>query len=814
MKKTLLLLLIAALPLMAWADSSGTCGINVTWTFVESTGTLTISGTGSMYDYKSTKPSDVPWYSYRDKIKSVIIEEGISRIGNVVFWHCSNLASVTIPSTVVGSGDGSFMACEKLDDVYISDLESWCNITFENITSNPLRYAKHLLVNSTEVVDLLIPSAVTTVKNYAFVEFCGLKTVTFHSNVASIGVSSFDGCTGLLSVVFPESINSIGEYAFRGCSNLERIELPDKSITIGYFAFNSCALKSIFIPALAKIEQGAFEKNPLTAIHISDLAAWCSRSWMYTVQGPNGTSYSYANPLQDAQHLYLNGVEVKNLVIPETVRNIGNAAFYGCKGLTSVVIPPSVQYIGKYAFYDCGNITSLDLSGTMTTIPEYAFYGCSSLTSITIPSSVINIDDYAFHNCRSLSSVSLPNSLEKIKANNFNYCTALNSIIIPESVKEIGDNVFYKTGMYENQPDGLIYFDNWCGGYKGTLAEGGSLLIKEGTKGLFNSYRSKGSYKTNWTSVLPNAGSIVIPNSVKYSSVAFSNMPNLLSVSIGSGLNLNSFNFTNSTELTSVIVDCKTVGGFKNLKKLKTVVMGYSVRTISDYAFQGCESLEKVRLPNGIESVGQYAFEGCTGMTTLTIPNSINTIDQYAFSNALGLTSVTTQITIPRTLNENGFTCTASGYDSRTIYYVATLYVPRGRKAIYENISAWKLFSSKVEADVCYTLTYVLDGVVYKSVDIQPGVVITPEPAPVKSGFVFDGWRTVPDTMPEHDVIVYGHFEPYTTSIKNIIDCDEYQRTDNKWYNKENPFYSLSGQRLAAPKKGLNIVDGRKVVVK
>jgi len=68
--------------------------------------------------------------------------------------------------------------------------------------------------------------------------------------------------------------------------------------------------------------------------------------------------------------------------------------------------------------------------------------------------------------------------------------------------------------------------------------------------------------------------------------------------------------------------------------------------------------------------------------------------------------------------------------------------------------------------------------------------------------------------MPEHDVIVYGHFEPYTTSIKNIIDCDEYQRTDNKWYNKENPVYSLSGQRLAAPKKGLNIVGGRKVVIK
>ena len=159
-------------------------------------------------------------------------------------------------------------------------------------------------------------------------------------------------------------------------------------------------------------------------------------------------------------------------------------------------------------------------------------------------------------------------------------------------------------------------------------------------------------------------------------------------------------------------------------------------------------------------------------------------------------------------MDESVFSCNSSGYDKRTIYYVATLYVPRGRTTLYKNVDSWKLFSTIEEKEVAYELTYVLDGDIYKNMEIQPGITITPEPDPVKDGYVFTGWRTVPATMPDHDVVVYGTFEPYPNSIGNV-QTGEVIRQNNIWF-------TLDGRRLPnEPKtKGIYILNGKKVVKK
>ena len=117
MKKQLLLLVILLLPMMASADENGTCGTNVTYTYVESTHTLTISGTGTMADYAYNNYA--PWYSYGPEIVKAIIEDGVTSIGNYAFWKFSSLTSVTIPNSVTSIGEKAFAECLSLSSITI-----------------------------------------------------------------------------------------------------------------------------------------------------------------------------------------------------------------------------------------------------------------------------------------------------------------------------------------------------------------------------------------------------------------------------------------------------------------------------------------------------------------------------------------------------------------------------------------------------------------------------------------------------------------------------------------------------------------------
>ena len=218
MKKQLLLFLLLLLPMLASADKSGTCGDNLTWTYVEATQTLTISGSGEMNNYNNDYSSSrVPWYSYRSNIKTVVIESGVKSIGEYAFYGCSGLTSITIPNSVASIGEGAFKNCSGLTSVHISDLEAWCKITFYLPSVNPLYYAHHLFLNGTEVKDLVIPNSVTSISDFVFFSCRGLTSITIPSSVTSIGHQAFRGCSGLTSVTIPNSMTSIGYEAFYDC---------------------------------------------------------------------------------------------------------------------------------------------------------------------------------------------------------------------------------------------------------------------------------------------------------------------------------------------------------------------------------------------------------------------------------------------------------------------------------------------------------------------------------------------------------------------------------------------------------------------
>ena len=256
-------------------------------------------------------------------------------------------------------------------------------------------------------------------------------------------------------VVIPESVEhegsaysvtSIGDYAFQYCSGLTSVTIPNSVTSIGEDAFYNC--------------------SGLTSVHISDIAAWCKIDF----EG------FYSNPLKYAHHLYLNGEEVKDLVIPNSVTSIGYLAFSGCYGLTSVTIPNSVTSIRGQAFGGCSGLTSIVVedgnpvydsrnncnaiietatntlhSGCKTTIipnsvtniGDYAFYECSGLTSVTIPNSVTSIGWYAFYGCKGLTSVTIGNSVTSIGKYAFADCPDLLDVYCyAEEVPSTESNAF------------------------------------------------------------------------------------------------------------------------------------------------------------------------------------------------------------------------------------------------------------------------------------------------------------------------------------------------------------------------------------
>ena len=437
---TFLLAVVASVGIMQAEILSGTCGTNLTWSLNTIDSTLTISGTGNMSDYTYSSPA--PWYSYKYSITSVVINDGVTSIGNSAFIECSGLTSVTIPNSVTSIGDFAFIELGYLS-VYISDIAAWCAINFGSASI----MEHNLYLNGILVKDLVIPDGITSIGNGAFYGCTGLTSVTIPNSVTSIGESAFYGCSSLTTVTIPNSVTSIGWYAFYDVPNIVytgtatgspwgarsingyveeylvytdnakttllacssaaqgEIAIPNSVTSVGAYAFRNCrGLTSVTIPnSVTSVGYDAFfECSGLTSVNISDIEAWCNIQF----------SDFAANPLYYAHNLYINDELLKELIIPNSITTIGESAFYGCTCLTSVIIPNSVTNIGDRAFCDCRSLISVTIPNSVTSIGIAAFWGCRGLTSVTIPNSVTSIGDWAFLGCRGLeyiiSSASTP----------------------------------------------------------------------------------------------------------------------------------------------------------------------------------------------------------------------------------------------------------------------------------------------------------------------------------------------------------------------------------------------------------------------
>ena len=439
------------------------------------------------------------------------------------------------------------------------------------------------------------------------------STVTYSDNtysVTSIDRNTFEDNTNLISVTIPASVTEIGFGAFSGCRGLKEV-------------------------------------------HITDIAAWCNIVFDYL-------SYN-SNPLYYAKNLYLNGVLVTDLVIPDTVPAIYGYVFINCECLTSVTIPDSVYWIGERAFCGCTGLTSITIPDSVHSIGEGAFSSCKSLTSVTIPDSVIWIGRWAFECCTGLTSITIPNSVTEIGHDAFRNCTGLTSVTISDSVTKISDSAFF------------------------------------GCAGLT---------------------SITIPNSVtKIESCAFWGCTSLTSVTIPDSVTEimgNAFIDCVSLKevhITDIAAWCNIDFGNNPLYYAKNLylngdlvtdlVIPETVTAIKRDVFRNCECLVSVTIPDSVTKIWNGAFSGCVGLkevhitdiaawcnidfgnnplyyaknlylngdlvTDLVIPDTVTAIKGYVFENCECLASVK----IPKSVTSIGGAAFLGCVNLRHVYYDA-----------------------------------------------------------------------------------------------------------------------------------------------
>ncbi|MBQ4572768.1 MAG: leucine-rich repeat domain-containing protein [Clostridia bacterium] len=232
-------MVISIIPLTASAEAptSGTCGDNATWTYDSSTYTLTISGTGDMYDYKS---NNRPWEFYKDSIKNVVINDGVTAIGDYAFYYCTNINSVTISDSVLIIKKDSFCGCESLTSIIIPDsVTTVCDYAFAHCFS---------------LTSITIPHSITTIGRKIFGNCYSLASITVDSNNQyyssdKSGVLFNKDKTTLIqypianlrtSYTIPNSVSVVDDWAFTECQNLTSIIIPTDVTTIGLGAFYWC----------------------------------------------------------------------------------------------------------------------------------------------------------------------------------------------------------------------------------------------------------------------------------------------------------------------------------------------------------------------------------------------------------------------------------------------------------------------------------------------------------------------------------------------------------------------------------------------
>ena len=575
--------------------------------------------------------------SYFDNIKSLTTvcfgnnyrnDEKISEYAYLfTFADCDKLSDFEVPATherLITIDGVLYSADERVL------LRHPNNKTFDinNISSRTSEFARYAFAfNMT--IDEVIVTSITEIGDNCF-NSSSISSISFLDEVngPNIAESAFENCLSLKSISFSDSL-AIGSNAFEGCVNLDRV-------------------------------------------NISSINDWCYMRF----------GIRYSNPLYYAKSLYLNGIHMDEIIIPNDVKWIGSRVFEGCD-MSSIVLHDNIESIGDTAFKYCSNLTEVTLPSSLEIVDGWMFEGCINLEYVGLPSTIKIIGTAAFKGCSSLSTIDLPSNLEVLDWYAFS-SSGIENIIIPDGVKVINAGAFIDCNNLTNVklPQNLVSID------------------RRAFKGCTNLQDIQLSSNLNSIGESAFAGSgiksIVIPDNVQiieYST--FEGCTNLQEIQLSANLNSIGTSAFEGSGIKSIvipdnvqIIEYSTFEGCTNLQEIqlsanlnsigtsafegsgiKSIVIPDNVQMIEYSTFENCTSLTDVVFGSGLQIIENNAFEGCTSLSNLTLGEELQSVNFHAFEGCEQMNRVNIQSI------ESFCNIAYSDEESNPLYYARNLYL-------------------------------------------------------------------------------------------------------------------------------------------
>lgn len=499
----------------------------------------------------------------------------------------------------------------------------------------------------------------------------------------------------------------------------------------------SCYDKSctIFYKTLDGEQIHQFQDLPFIKSHSYSMIEGC-----YVIELEDGTT--------TFGQIFESEADLTKIIVPTCISQINENAFRGCCNLSQIELPEKVDIkanafagctnlkefhlsnkttiINKTQFIDCANLRNVTLPEGLVRIEEGAFANCAKLDSIILPESLTSINQYAFANCTSISTITLPKNLIYIADNAFEGCSNLKKVTIQcnkigrnfcnlprlkdividntDNILEISKDAFIGTEWYNNQPDGLIYYDNLLLGYKGELPD--SVIIKEGCNYIPASF-FKGD----------NVKYVEIPTSI-------TTIPDSM------------FYGCETLESVKMHNDIQKIGNyaFSNCTSLHNMNLPTTLTELGKGTFAGCENLENIEIPAGVTKINSYTFSGCNNLLAVELPDSMDVIGFSAFSDCSNLAI----IDLPDTLTELAVSafkgCNKLDPESRMVIRTKTI---RNGKVLYSNVKDkvpyliylesenynHRIYCEKYYASNTDTILLYKDGEEFTVVEYEPTIV-------------------------------------------------------------------------------------------
>ena len=657
--------------------ASGTCGAkgdgtHLTWE-LSCEGVLTVSGTGAMADWNGIA---TPWEDYKQQITTVILPDGITKIGLGAFKNCTNLTSINIPEGVTGIESNTFNGCTSLNNIVLPQSVSFIRsqafrdctgLTAINIPDNVTTIGNHAFRNCTALTAIAIPDKVTSINKCAFYDCSALTTLTLGSGLTEIQEEAFRNCTSLTDVTIPATVTAIGDFAFYRCSSIASLMIENSAAEIGKGAFYECAamttavlgdritgigveafygctvLFSVDIPAtVTALGDYAFRKCPamtsatfrtVTPPAIGKAAFFETPCTFYV---PCGSKDAYKEALS------VNTERVEEKIIPFVYSVTSSDETQGtvtltqepvsCDDLTLAFRADAAEgwQFTQWSDGNTDNPRTLTLTQDITLTAEFESAACETVASGTCGENLTWELD-----CNGTLTISGTGAMDKWKTYSYvpwkDYAASITSVILPDGLTNIGLGAFY--------------------GCTGLTA----IEIPNSVTGI--GYQAfNGCYSLVSVAMSSNVTSI--------GEYAFKNCSALTAIDIPEGVAaIEKQAFFSCSRLTSVVIpnSAQYIGdlAFYNCADLATVTFGESISEVRYQAFYGCISLTDAHLPNSVTAIGEQAFSGCTALKTVTMSDNVTTLGAKTFYKCNNLVSVALSRGLTEIADATFFNCEA-----------------------------------------------------------------------------------------------------------------------------------------------------------